>query len=375
MKGLYAVLIGQLRCLSKYVAVAVAFCTTISWAQAEPTNGSSALGELNHSIKGPRGQPSAAELSAACHSVLQSVNTESLGKYVVPMHELNDINIHLSSGWWPNGKPFGAKIDLFANGVPVYVAAASSEGTMAGFHYEIFSDTGEPIATHESSEDDWEGGDGLEPELIEVAGRSYILGAYGRDADHLSWFDGDRTEHKACSFKFTGQSVERLSKSSNASVCNAMSRRPLHYLPFDKPKLFTDEDLQIAGYSETRIIDGEMLADINNDGTLRRVINLYLLSGRARGCSQSYLAVIDSSNAHIDSVLSRPLRDIGGCNDTDDRPFIFRGQIYIETKSGEEIADGIHKISQLKNGKVSTICEFKSAPQYQLQSTSNGAGP
>jgi hypothetical protein len=277
---------------------------------------------------------------AACRAVVDAVNQRKLVDLVIPFTDFTQVDIN--------------------NDGKLERVVLTSDGTMRVESLEVFDENGKPITLVHSNEDDWEGDNlswAMDQMLIKYGGEVYILGKTNDYLNYLSRVDKNNVEKVICEFGQRPAPVETLVTSSKDKLCQGALKQELNYVTFDRLHAITHAAVQEAGFDQTNPGKYAAQMDINNDGTDDLVVELDLASGAGRGCDARHLGVLNKARNKLDMDVTRQLPE-PMCEGVGQTPFVFEGQTYIEVKYASRHPTNIHKVIQLKESKLETVCEY-----------------
>lgn len=301
----------------------IALCVFVSWDSiAAPAN------------------PKIEKHIAACRAVAEAANQKKLAGLIIPFAGATKVDINND----------GKKERIVLN----------SEGTMRVEGLDVFSENGKRITLTHSNEDNWEEDNlrwVMDQLLVRYAGQVYILGKTDDYLHYLSRVDRNNVEKVVCEFSQRSAPVETLVASSNDRLCQEALKQELDYVKFDRTHALTRAGVQEAGFYETSPGSFAAQVDLNNDGEADLVVGLELASGAGRGCGAGHLGVLNKTRNKLDMDVTRKLPEpmCGGVSQT---PFIFEGQTYIDVKYAGGQPTTIHRVVQLKQGKLETVCQY-----------------
>lgn len=295
------------------------------------------------SIAPPPPYPKQSPHPAVCYAVVDAANQGKLSELAFEL-------------------PEDGLVDINGDGKKERVVVVD-EGTMHWQHFEAFSESGKPIELRKSTEDDWESenlGFALDPSLIKYNGKIYILGKTDDYLHYLSQVNTGNVEKVVCEFAQRNTPVETLITSKNDKLCQLALKQQLDYVDFDQASELTYEAIRDTGVfpdASTTPTDMAAQVDINNDGKPELVVGLEMMSGGGRGCNMEQLGVLNRERDNLDMTITQQLPE-SECGGIKQNPFIFEGQTYIEIMYPSEHPINVHKVVQLKQGKLDTVCQF-----------------
>lgn len=267
---------------------------------------------------------------SVCKAVADAVNHDKVNQLVMKFPE-NGLLIDI------NGDGKKERVDL-------EVAMAHVGHT----HIRIATVKGVPIELDPVDEGD--------EQLIESGGKYYIY-SYSHDQEpddiplYIAILDKDNKEQIVCEFEETTPIVT-ISSSRNDTLCGLGHEKKLNYVPFDDPLGAVE-----MGNSKLTIEGSAASVDINNDGTQERVVQVADYSSNAWPvCVLQGLGVLNNAGNGLDDSFTELLVDQNCPNPAGaHRPFLFRGQTYIEILGPNGYPNNI---VQLRGKKLSTVCAF-----------------
>lgn len=258
-----------------------------------------------------------------------------------------------------------AKVDINGDGKTEYVVH-TSQGTMHAGGFEFYDSEWKPIKVEYDpgwNEDKlrW----ALDLRLIQYQGKAYILGGTNERLLYLAGINQNNIQSLICEFGQSPTPSEKLIESSNDKVCKTILDRRAYYARFIHTHALTYQGVQEAGFGQTAPGERAARIDIDNDGVPDMVVQLDLASGAGRGCDATTLGVLNKTRNGLDTERTRILPG-PRCQGSIDWPFTFEGAIYIDSKMPAGFPINNHTVSQVKNGQITTVCNFSVIVQHHL---------
>lgn len=196
-----------------------------------------------------------------------------------------------------------------------------------------------------------------------------------QEPSYLSYITPKNKEHVLC--EFSSLKISKIASQSpdNDGVCQAalQSSDLIQPVEFSKDSDIPPDFLK----RPSTYVNGVGLIDIDNDGTMEKILELKYESGGGRGCDYNYYELLDSSGKKLSSEKKRliflVMQGAGesgymgrSCGHIVNRLFRYKNKTFyennVENQQGEE-----DTISLLKNNTSEIICKYGSEIETELK--------
>jgi hypothetical protein len=196
--------------------------------------------------------------------------------------------------------------------------------------------------------------------LLTHDGAPDVIGMHGDELRYLACVSRDRVKEVVC--EFNESHLEKLSQSSDPQLCKAVQGQKVTMPNYGVPVSVDAMDLAPSGTPG----DQAVRLDLENDGHVRRVIEVRYSSMHGAGCEITEPGVLEDDSDTLDPSRMEWLAELSMSCGAIVKPFLFRGQTYVDANPGDDAHSAQRHVVKLTPQGMRELCTWTRRPVYSI---------